>query len=152
MKSSEALAEAKRMLNTFRAFEHAHKVIEVLANAEQVQGEIAKANEAATAELDKVKAKIADAQAEIDSAKAEAKDIQAKAMKKAGDIEAKADAYAAKVVADSKAEFEETQVLLAKMREESAAEADKVAKAKEELTSVEKKLADVKAKMQAFLS
>jgi hypothetical protein len=152
MKSSESLAEAKRMLNTFRAFEHAHKVIEMLANAEQVQGELAKANEFAAIELDKVRSKVSDAQAEIDAAKAEAKDVQSKAMKKAADVEAKADAYAAKIVADSKAEFEETQVLLAKIREESAAEADKVAKTKEELASVEKKLADVKAKMQAFLS
>jgi hypothetical protein len=152
MKSGEALAEAKRMLNTFRAFEHAHEIIEILANAEQVQGELARANESAAIELDKVRSKVSDAQAEIDAAKAEAKDVQSKAMKKAGDIEAKADAYAAKIVADSKAEFEETQILLAKIREEYAAEADKVAKAMEELTSVENKLANVKAKMQAFLS
>ena len=86
------------------------------------------------------------------AAKAEAKDIQSEALKKATDVEAKANAYAAKVAADSKAEFEKTQVLLVKMRNECDAEAGKIAKAKEELASIEKKLADVKAKMQALFS
>jgi chromosome segregation ATPase len=152
MRYNEALEEVKRMLHAFRAFEQAQHIMELLANAEQVQGELAKANEGAAAEFNKVKSKIADAQAEIDAAKAEAKDIQSEALKKATDVEAKANAYAAKVAADSKAEFEKTQVLLVKMRNECDAEAGKIAKAKEELASIEKKLADVKAKMQALFS
>lgn len=151
MKASEALPEIKRMLGAFRAFENAQKVVELLANAEQVQGELDKANAAARVELNSMAEKIDAANAQVAAAKAEAKSVIDAAKAKAVTLAAKAETEAEAMRAAAKAEFDETQVLLTKMRDEAADAAGAADKSRAEVAALEKRLAEVKGKLQAFL-
>ena len=151
MTPNDALQEVKRMAVAFRAFEHAQNIIEMLANSQQVQSELSRANDAAREELNALTAKVNAAKSHIDDAKSEAKAALDAAKIKAATLAAKAEAEAETMRAAAKAEFDETQALLTKMREEAANVASVADKSRAEVAALEKRMAEVRGKLQAFL-
>lgn len=151
MTPNDALQEVKRMAVAFRAFENAQKVLELLTNAEQVRNELDKAAADARVELNSIAENIEAANVQLVAAKAEAKSVLDAAKAKAVTLVAKAETEAETMRAAAKTEFDETQVLLAKMRDEAADAASAADKSRAEVAALEKRLAEVKGKLQEFL-
>lgn len=149
----EAQGELERMSRAYIIFDRAQKAISVLANFQQVNGELARVRDGLAKEVDSLTAQRDAAQAEITAAKQQASGILADAKAGAEDVQTRAADVAAKIEAEAQDMRKKAYETVAAAAREREIEEGKRDDARAELKQLNATIAEAKqtlAGLKAF--